>query len=93
MKDQVPYQLSVSQLHDALEHILKIAQGSRTQTKRLRRIALRAEKALNGEEFSQEEAASLPTKLARDPISYEKEIRFLRREREDLLSRLDSRCG
>lgn len=91
MNEQVPYQLTVSQLHDALEHILKIAQGSRTQTKRLRRIALRAEKALNGETFSQEDAVRLPTKLARNPDSYEKEIRHLKREREDLLSRLEAR--
>ena len=91
MNEQVPYHLTVSQLHDALEHILKIAQGSRTQTKRLRRIALRAEKALNGEEFTQEDAVRLPTKLARDPISYEKEIRFLKRERDEALAQLNER--
>ena len=88
MSDDVPYQLAVHELEDALYHILRMAQNSRSQTKRIRRIALRAEKALNGEVHDQKESATLPKFVARQPMSYETEIRILKRQRDELRERL-----
>lgn len=85
---ETPYQLTVSQLHDALGHIAHMARASRTQTHRLRRIAMRAEAALEGREFDSKEAFSIPMKI-RGPASYEIEIRELKRERDNLLAQLD----
>ncbi|MBY6111182.1 hypothetical protein KUV74_12340 [Halomonas sp. DP1Y21-3] len=77
------YHHAINQLHDALDHIARMARASRTQTKRLRRIAMRAEKVRNGETFRQEEACSLKMKV-RSPASYEAEIRVLKREIAEL---------
>ena len=74
---------TINQLHDALDHIARMARASKTQTKRLRRIAMRAEKARNGETFNQHESIALPNKV-RSPISYENEIRLLKREIAEL---------
>ncbi|MCA0973438.1 hypothetical protein LCL99_03030 [Halomonas denitrificans] len=83
MSNGTNYHHTINQLHDALEHIARMARASRTQTKRLRRIAMRAEKARNGETFCQEEACSLKMKI-RSPASYEAEIRILKREIAEL---------
>ncbi|MBY5984422.1 hypothetical protein KUV41_11650 [Halomonas sp. DP8Y7-1] len=83
MNNGTNYHHTINQLHDALDHIARMARASRTQTKRLRRIAMRAEKARNGETFCQEEACSLKMKV-RSPASYEAEIRVLRREITEL---------
>lgn len=85
MTTESPYQSTVSQLEDALDHIMKMAKGSKTQTKRLQTIACRAEKALNGEEFCRTEV-KMP-KEARSPMSYETEIRVTKRELMEALER------
>lgn len=85
MTAESPYQSTVSQLEDALDHIMRMAKASRTQTKRLKTIAHRAEKALNGEEFDRTEV-QMP-KEARSPISYETEIRVTKRELAAALER------
>jgi len=75
---EIPYQLSVNQLQDALDHIMRLAKASRSQTKRLNVIAARAEMALNGEVYDGTNL-QLP-EPARAPMSYEKEIRVTKRE-------------
>lgn len=85
MSSQVPYQNSVHELKDALDHIFRMASASKTQTKQLRRIAMRAEKAVSGKVFNHKEARELPNKI-RGPQSYEHEIRILKREIAELKS-------
>ncbi|MDW0357752.1 hypothetical protein Q8G38_00315 [Halomonas venusta] len=78
MSKEIPYQLSVNQLEDALDHVMRLAKASRSQTKRLKVIAARAEAALNGEVYDGKDL-KLP-EPARAPMSYENEIRVTKRE-------------
>lgn len=85
MSKEIPYQLSVNQLQDALDHIMRLAKASRSQTKRLNVIAARAEMALNGEVYDGTNL-QLP-KEARSPMSYETELRVTKRELMEALER------
>lgn len=85
MSKEIPYQLSVSQLEDALDHVMRLAKASRSQTKRLKVIAARAEAALNGEVYDGTNL-QLP-KEARSPMSYETELRVTKRELTAALER------
>ncbi|MGO2878458.1 MAG: hypothetical protein ACTIDT_00740 [Halomonas sp.] len=85
MSKEIPYQLSVNQLQDALDHIMRLAKASRSQTKRLKVIAARAEMALNGEVYDGTNL-QLP-KEARSPMSYETELRVTKRELMEALER------
>lgn len=86
MSKEIPYQLSVNQLKDALDHVMRLAKASRSQTKRLQVIAARAEIALNGEVYDNTNL-KLP-EPARSPMSYETEIRVTKRELESALAEL-----
>lgn len=85
MSKEIPYQLSVNQLQDALDHVMRLAKASRSQTKRLKVIAARAEMALNGEVYEGKDL-KLP-EPARAPMSYENEIRVTKRELAAALER------
>lgn len=85
MSKEIPYQLSVNQLKDALDHVMRLAKASRSQTKRLKVIAARADMALNGEVYEGKDL-KLP-KEARAPMSYEIEIRVTKRELAAALER------
>lgn len=85
MSKETPYQLSINQLEDALDHIMRLAKASRSQTKRLKVIAARAEAALNGEVYDGTNL-QLP-KEARSPMSYETELRVTKRELMEALER------
>ena len=85
MSKEIPYQLSVNQLKDALDHVMRLAKASRSQTKRLKVIAARAEAALNGEVYDGTNL-QLP-KEARSPMSYETELRVTKREPMEALER------
>ncbi|MCZ0926498.1 hypothetical protein L0636_01165 [Halomonas janggokensis] len=85
MSKEIPYQLSVNQLQDALDHIMRLAKASRSQTKRLKVIAARAETALNGEVYDGTNL-KLP-EPARAPMSYEAELRVTKRELAAALDR------
>lgn len=82
---EIPYQLSVNQLKDALDHVMRLAKASRSQTKRLKVIAARAEMALNGEVYDGKDL-KLP-KEARSPMSYENELRVTKRDLAAALER------
>lgn len=85
MSKDTPYHLSINQLQDALDHIMHLAKASRSQTKRLKFIAARAETALNGEVYDGTNL-KLP-KEARSPMSYETELRVTKRELMEALER------
>ncbi|MGP5563767.1 hypothetical protein [Vreelandella alkaliphila] len=85
MSKEIPYQLSVNQLKDALDHVMRLAKASRSQTKRLKVIAARAEMALNGEVYEGKDL-KLP-KEARSPMSYENELRVTKRDLAAALER------
>lgn len=72
-------------LEQALEHIILTVKGSRTNTRRLARIQKRAEVALQGLDWD-EEKYKIPVKQAKTPVEYEMQIRFLKRDLEEVLN-------
>lgn len=66
-------------LEDALSHVIRTAQNSRTRTKRLLWIEKRCQDALEGVAYNRDEF-ELPTMNAKSPCRYDEEIRELKRE-------------
>ena len=66
-------------LEDALSHVIRTAQNSRTRTKRLLWIEKRCQDALDGVPYNRDEF-ELPTMNAKSPCRYDEEIRELKRE-------------
>lgn len=68
-------------LEDALQHILRTAQNSRTRTKRLAWIEKRCQESLDGIPYDRDNF-DLPVMKTLTPIKYEEKIKDLKREIE-----------
>ncbi len=77
-------------MRGALEHIAKAARQSRSQTRRLRWIELRADRAVRGEPY-EEQAVQLPKSAGPNtPEKLSRKIAHLSSERKELLSALSA---
>lgn len=75
-----------ARLRDALDHIQRTADNSRTMTRRLAFISERASMALSGEAY-ETGAIDLPKQRTPTPAQWELRYRHLKKERDDLAAR------
>jgi len=75
-----------ARLRDALDHIQRTADNSRTMTRRLAFISERASMALNGEAY-ETGAIDLPKQRTPTPAQWELRYRHLKKERDGLAAR------
>jgi len=75
-----------AELKDALDHIRRTADNSRTRTRRLAFISERASRALNGEKYETGDI-DLPKQGTPTPAQWELRYRHLRKDRDALAAR------